>query len=150
MIRNPQAIFLSIFGICSNNNNIIGRQNIETICNYLIAITAEINPTLPHKKNILKVLCYLSEYHNNLKSFKHMTRSDILAYLDSLRRPEASDPQHKWIGTYNLRQMYFLRFFRWLYNPEIKPDDRPTPDIMKNIPQLKRLEHTTIKPTECR
>ena len=34
-----------------------------------------------------------------------MTREDILSYLDSLRKPEGSDPYHKWIGTYNLRSV---------------------------------------------
>ena len=109
---------------------------------------AEVNSSLMHKKNIMQVLCYLSEHHNNLKSFRQMTSNDVLSYLDTLRRSESSYPYHKWIGTYNLRQIYFLRFFKWLYNPDIKPDDRPTPDVMKNICQLKRREHTTIKPTD--
>jgi hypothetical protein len=31
---------------------------------------------------------------------KEMNREDILSFLDSLRKPEVSDPQHKWVGTY--------------------------------------------------
>jgi hypothetical protein len=102
----------------------IGRQNIETICNYLIAVNAEINPSIMYKINKLQVLCLLSEFHNNQKSFLQMTRNDILDYLDNLCRPEASDPEHKWIGTYNLRRIYFLRFFKWLYNPDLNPKER--------------------------
>jgi hypothetical protein len=86
--------------------NKIGRQNIETICDYLIAMNAEINPSLMHKRNQMQVLCYLSEFHNNQKLFTKMTSNDILAYLDSFRKPEASDPNHQWIGTYNLRRIY--------------------------------------------
>jgi hypothetical protein len=113
--------------------NKIGRQNIETICDYLIAMNAEINPSLMHKRNQMQVLCYLSEYHNNQKPFREMTSNDILAYLDSFRKPEASDPNHQWIGTYNLRRIYFIRFFKWLYNPNLNPNDRPYPDVMRNI-----------------
>ena len=111
-------------------------------------MNAEINPSLMHKRNQMQVLCYLSEYHNNQKPFREMTSNDILAYLDSFRKPEASDPNHQWIGTYNLRRIYFIRFFKWLYNPNLNPNDRPYPDVMRNISQLKRLEHTIIKPTD--
>lgn len=42
---------------------LLRRQNIETICNYIIAMNAEINPVLARKKEQLQVLCYyLSEY----------------------------------------------------------------------------------------
>jgi|SRR5215213_3428898 len=121
-----------------NNYNKIGRQNIETICDYLIAMTTEVNPSLMHKRNQMQVLCYLSEHYNNLKPFKQMTSNDIISYLDTLRKPESLDSDHKWIGTYNLRRVYFIRFFKWLYNSNlINPDKRLMPNVMKNIPQLK-------------
>ena len=131
------------------NNKIVGLQNIEAICDYTIAMNAEVNPSLMHKRNQMQVLCLLSEHHNNQILFSDMTSNDILSYMDTLRKPEASDPNHAWIGTYNLRRTYFLRFFKWLYNPNLRPQDRPTPNkVMGNILQLKRLEHTTIKPTD--
>jgi hypothetical protein len=74
----------------NNNTKIIesvGKQNIEAICDYFIAMKAEVNPTIMRKKKIMQVLCYLSEHHNNLKPFKEMTSNDILSYLDSLRKP---------------------------------------------------------------
>jgi hypothetical protein len=37
-----------------------------------------------------------------------MAREQILGFLDSLRKPEASDPLHKWIGTYNLFRVFFV------------------------------------------
>jgi hypothetical protein len=33
-------------------------------------------------------------------------------YLNSLRKTESDDPNHKWIGTYNTRQMAINKFFR--------------------------------------
>ena len=108
-------------------------SNIETICDYILAINAESNPSLNHKRNQLQVLCYLSEYCGNQTPFIKMTRNNILSYLDSLRRPEESDPLHKWIGTYNLRKAYISHFFRWLYNPNLSPRNR-SPTLILTLP----------------
>ena len=53
-----------------------------------------------------------------------MARDDIWRYLDSHRRSEESDPLHKWIGTYNLRRVYLLRFFKWFCYPELEQKKR--------------------------
>src|SRR5215216_3297958 len=47
--------------------NIERKENIKTICNYLIAMNAEINPNIMYKKNQMQILCFLSEFHNNKK-----------------------------------------------------------------------------------
>jgi hypothetical protein len=39
-----------------------------------------------------------------------------MSYLNFLRKTDLEDPPHKWIGTYNTRQMVLSNFFRWLYN----------------------------------
>ena len=110
--------------------NIKLKENIEVICDYIIAMYAEINPSVMHRKNQLMVLSHLSDFCNNQKLFSKMTRNDVLGYLDSLRKPESSDPYHKWIGTYNLQRIYFLRFFKWLHHPSIEPKNRPTPEVI--------------------
>jgi hypothetical protein len=38
-----------------------------------------------------------------------MTKQDTLNFLNSLKKPEATDPNHKSIGTYNGRQMILSR-----------------------------------------
>lgn len=122
--------------------------NAMTICNYILAMRTEINPARHYKQSTIQVLCFLSTFHNQQKTFAEMTREDIVLYLDSLHRPESIDPQHKFIGTYNLRRVIFLRFFRWLYSPNIPQSARKTPEVMKNIPKLRRKEITTIKPSD--
>ena len=77
-----------------------------------------------------------------------MTKQHILAYLDSLRKPEASDPLHKWIGTYNLYAVLIGKFFRWLYYPDLEPAKRPKPACIQNISQLKRKEKSIYKPSD--
>ena len=123
------------------------KQNALTISKYLLAMNSEINPSVSHKESQLKTLCYLSDFHNQ-KVFSNMRREDILMYLDTHRRPEESDPLHKWIGTHNLRRIYLMRFFKWLYYPELEPSKRPIPDVVKNIPSFKRKEQSIYKPTD--
>ena len=78
-----------------------------------------------------------------------MTRQDTIEYLDALRKPESVDPMHKWIGTYEASRVILLRFFRWLYHPDVTPHKtRPKPDVVSNIPKIKRREISTYKPTD--
>ena len=86
---------------------------------------------------------------NNNKTFLQMTRDDVLTYLGKSRKPEDIDPMHKWIGTYNLRRGYLLRFFKRLYNPNLEPNKRPIPQhVIGNIPSFKRKEKSIYKPTD--
>ena len=41
-----------------------------------------------------------------------------------------------------------MRFFKWLYYPDIESDKRPKPEVIENIPQLKRKEQSIYKPTD--
>ncbi len=118
-----------------------------TLCNYLMAMKAEINPSRNYKATTLKVLCYLSKFHKN-KPFEEMDRDDALFYLDSLHKTEILDPQHKSVGTYNFRRAVLLRFFKWLYSPNEEQDRRKKPPVVQNVPKLKRKEISTIKPSD--
>ena len=76
-----------------------------------------------------------------------MTKEDLLNYLNSIRKPSSLDPTHKSIGTWNSRQMLFLKFFRWLHNPdESDLKKRQTPDCMNGIKHLPRKEKSPYKP----
>jgi hypothetical protein len=92
-------------------------------------------------------LCELSKFVNN-KEFRQITREDLIQYMDKFRRPESVDPLHKWIGTYNLLLTLLVKFFRWLYYPDLEPKDRPRPEVIQNMPQLKRNEKSIYKPSD--
>jgi integrase/recombinase XerD len=78
-----------------------------------------------------------------------MTRQDVIDFLDRLRKPEQVDPLHKWVGMYEISRIVLLRFFKWLHYPDFVPHSkRPKPDVMQNIPQIKRREISTYKPTD--
>ncbi len=41
-----------------------------------------------------------------------------------------------------------MRFFKWLYYPDIQPAERPKPSVVENIFQLKRKEQSVYKPSD--
>lgn len=121
------------------------QENASIICDYIIAEQTEINIKESTKEGKIKVLIWLSNYFRN-KSFRQLTKQDILDYLNSLRKPVSEDPTHKWIGSYNGRQMILNKFFRWLYNSN-EPDSkkRITPPCMMGIRKLPRQEKSPYK-----
>ncbi|HEU4445511.1 MAG TPA: hypothetical protein VFR94_12640 [Nitrososphaeraceae archaeon] len=123
-----------------------GKDNIETIVRYIAAIKSEVNPSDNYRKDLIALLSRLSKYHDN-KPFRDLTREDVIAFLDTHRKTETQDPLHKWIGSYNLFHGYLLRFFKWLYYPDIEPRKRPKPSVVENLPQLKRKEKSIYKPS---
>jgi site-specific recombinase XerD len=82
------------------------------------------------------------------KDFKDVTRDDIISFLNSLRKSESQDPNHKWIGTYNLYLITIGTFFKWFYHPKIEPKERPKPDVLLNLKQLKRKENLHTNPKQ--
>jgi len=123
------------------------KENAMIICNYIQSMKQELNLSDSYRGDVIIVLCNFSMFFK--KSFKEGTREDILSFLNSFRTPEALDPLHKWIGTYNIFRMHLMRFFRWLYYPNIYPSkNRAKPPPIENIPQLKRKEKSIYKPTD--
>jgi integrase/recombinase XerD len=120
--------------------------NAQAIVDFVMTLNTEINPSKNYRKSIIAVLCRLSKY--NGKNYNDMTRQDILDFLDSFRKSEASDPLHKWIGTYNLFRIILIKFFKWLYSSDIESEKRIKPPIVENIPQLKRKEKSVYKPSD--
>jgi integrase len=145
--RKIDLITVGLRSEISRNLRSISPENITTIVSYILSMKTEINPSDNYRKDSIGLLTKFSRFHDN-KAFKQMVREDILSFLDSFRRPESSDPLHKWIGTYNIYRLHLLRFFKWLYCPDIEPDKRPKPSIVENIPQLKRKEKSIYQPTD--
>jgi integrase len=125
----------------------VSKKNAVIIADYISSMQTEINPSDRYKEAIIKLLCKFSQ-SNKDKPFKQITRQEVIAYLDSVRKSETVDHLHKWIGTYNLYGIYFLRFFKWLYYPDVEPNKRAKPPVVDNIPQLKRKEQSIYKPSD--
>jgi integrase/recombinase XerD len=126
----------------------ITHENCKTIIDYILVFIQESNPAQEYRNNTIFRLKKLAEFHNP-KRFRDMTRDDVIEYLDSLRKPESVDPLHKWKGNHELTRIVFIRFFRWLYYPDIVPHSkRPKPEVMAGIGKIKRMEEETYKPTD--
>jgi integrase len=123
------------------------KENALTLASYIISLNSEVNPSNNYRREIIDKLSRFSIYCDKTL-FKDITREQLLKFLDSLRKPEDSDPLHKWIGTYNLHRLHFLRFFKWLHYPDIEQRKRPKPPLVENIPQLKRKEISIYKPSD--
>jgi hypothetical protein len=125
----------------------IGAINGATIVDYIATMKIEVNLSDHYRKSVVELLCKFSKYNNN-KSFKDITRTNIITFLDTFRKTDTQDPLHKWIGTYNNFRIHLMRFFKWLYSPDIEPDKRSKPAVVENIPQLKRNEKSIYKPSD--
>jgi integrase/recombinase XerD len=129
----------------------IAENDALTICYYIASMKTEVNLSDNYRASLVKVLSKFSTFcsnKGNKQSFKELRREDIVAFLDSFRRTEAIDPLHTWIGTYNLYRIHLMRFFKWLYYPDIEPDKRPKPEVVNNIPRLRRKEQSIYKPSD--
>ena len=81
----------------------------EVIEEYLTVMRREVNPSKEYQRLTRFVLSKID--------VMTATQTDIMKFLDSLRKPESVDPMHKWIGTYNLYIIILKRFFKWFNNP---------------------------------
>jgi len=130
-----------------NLRNQMSVKNADTICNYIIDMKTEINPTTNYITDSIRTPYILSRYLKN-KPFREVARQDIIDFLDSVRKPETLDPMHKWIGTRNLYLVHLVRFFKWLYYPDTEHSKRPKPEIVQNISRLRRKEKSIYKPSD--
>lgn len=129
------------------NLDISNKQNADTICKYILVEQAEFNIKNSTKEGKIKVLVWLSNYFDDKKSFREMTKEDILSYLNNLRKPQGQD--NGWINSYNNRQMIFLKFFKWLYNQDQTDNrERKTPACMSGIKRLIKREKSSYKPSD--
>jgi hypothetical protein len=126
---------------------IIPEENATIIADYISAARIEVNLSDHYRKDLIQVLSLFSRYTGN-KHFRQMTQNDIISFLESFRKTDAADPLHKWIGTCNVFRIHLMRFFKWLYFPDIEPSKRPKPPMLENIPRLRRKEKSVYKPSD--
>jgi integrase/recombinase XerD len=156
MLKNPHDIEIDtklgtiIKGL---NNEIlnglrsISNENASIIVDYILTMITETNPSDSYKKANIRLLYSFSKYSRN-KPFKSITRDEVISFLNARRKPESSDPLHKWVGTYNIYRVCLIRFFKWLYFPNKEQNKRSKPKVVNNIPALPRKEKSIYKPSD--
>ncbi len=124
----------------------IQTQNQKIINDYIQARQTETNLASSTQVVTSDTLNRFSRFVN--KNFNDVTRNDIISFLNSVRKSETQDFIHKWIGTYNLYLMTISTFFKWLYHPDLSPKERPKPEVLLNVKQLKRKDTSSYKPSD--
>ncbi len=81
--------------------NMSNKENSLIIANYILALRTEVNVSVRYQTLIIKLLTYFNKF-NKETHFGDANRENVLSFLQSYRKPEALDLQHKWVGTYNL------------------------------------------------
>jgi hypothetical protein len=123
-------------------------HNAQIVCDFITAEYNEQNVRLGTRLTHIKIMCSFIRYLKN-KDFQLITKADVLSYLNALRKHDSVDPTHKWIGTYNTRQMVLSKFFRWLYNQnEADHNKWLTPPCMQGVKILARKERSPYKPSD--
>ena len=117
------------------------------ICDYMVASAIEMKMANEYRQSILNTVITLARSLPR-KAFKDFTRADVVAYMNRFKKGESEDPKHKWIGTYNTNLINVVKFFRWLYAPDIGPRERPKPTVVQNLPSLRRKEIFVYDPSD--
>jgi integrase len=124
-------------------------RNTNFICEYILSEQTRFNIKDSTKEGKIKTLVWLSSHFGHKKSFDKLNQTEILSYLNHLRKPFSQDPNQRWVGSYNARQLIFSSFFRWLHNrEESNPKNYSTPHCMSGIKRLPRKEKTPYKPSD--
>jgi integrase len=125
---------------------VMDKEQASVICDYVLAVKSETKLSDNYRISILNTLIPLSLHGN--KRWKDFTRADIIRYLNHFRKDESVDPSHRWIGAYNTSLINIIRFFRWLYNPDLEPTKRPKPTVVQNLSKFRRREISLYKPSD--
>ena len=123
-------------------------KHITVISDYISALRSEIKLSDKYRESILTTLMTLSRCVGKSKGFRDFILKDVIRYLDQFRKEESIDPTHKWIGTYNANLINVIKFFRWLYSPNLEPTKRPKPEVVHNLARFKRREISGYKPSD--
>lgn len=113
---------------------------------YLMAMRIEGNCNTHYEKDISHTINSLERFVN--KDIRRVTTEDVVKFLNHFKKPEELDPLHKSIGTYNIHLGRLIRFFKWVYYPDLPPSQRPRPPIVANLRTIKRKEKSIYKPTD--
>ncbi len=126
----------------------VNPENATLICDYVLSEQISFNIKESTKEGKIKILVWLSGFLGN-KPFIDMERSDILSFLTKLKKPISEDPKQTWIGSYNIRQLIIVSFFKWSFSPsEYDYRLRKTPDCVKGIKKLPNKNNIRYTPSD--
>jgi integrase len=93
------------------------------------------------KIGYIDALVRLARYHGHKKSFKEMSKEDIVdGYLRSLKKDFSADTKEKWVNSHNTKGAKYLVFWKWWTQHDLKKEERQTPPQLKGYRAAKRKD----------
>jgi hypothetical protein len=131
----------------------LSKKNASTVCDYIISNKRESNVGIHSVKLKIQTLVNFSEFIGTNKVLSKestdVTKEDVHMFLERYRKDERADSLHKWIGTYNLKLVILLQFFKWLYDPDNPdPKSRKAPSIIAGLKRYRRKEESIYTPDD--
>jgi len=114
----------------------------------MMALATEMKMSDNHRQSILNTMITLAKSISKNKGFKDFTRADNVAYMNHFKKDDSEDPKHRWISIYNANLVNVIKFFRWLYYPDIGPKERPRPAVVQDLTRFKRKEISGYDPSD--
>ena len=96
-------------------HQLTNQKNAELICQFH-EFMKENGATERHQNNNLKTILSYTQFLDARLLLDVNIREDILSFLQTKIKDKVSDPDQKWITTYNDYLHRIKHFFRWMYN----------------------------------
>lgn len=125
----------------------LSEENKKIVTDYILDSITQNNIAVGTKRAHLINMVYLVRHWKGM-SLRKMKADHVDTYLQRIRRSKDVDPDEKWISTHNHRAMSYLKFFKWLYFPNVDPEQRKKPAVVSNIVFYKRKAKTNIRPED--
>ena len=127
--------------------NVANREAIVAFHAYLMSNDLSVH----HINNNLKAIISFANYVGPETSFHDTTsRQTVISFLDTKRKPVDTDPEMRWITTWNHYLNRLRLFFRWFHNRYIRSTDESigepdweTPDVVR-IKSRKRIDKVQL------
>jgi integrase/recombinase XerD len=98
-------------------SNDINRQTIYEYHKYLVSRDTSTN----YQKDNVKLVYMFAKFLGGSQTFKDVKDTETLvAFLDTRRKSKETDPEQKWITTWNDYLWRLKLFYRWLSNVKLK------------------------------
>jgi len=141
LTTKPETIVRQIEGLSKNHS--------VPLLRFKDWLVEEEDSSLANATNYLRVLKLFSNDIRE-KEFKDITREDVLEFLDKRKKSPETDPEKKWVRTWNDYLARLVGFYRWLYNHEITRErqDWKTPEPLCSIKKKKNRRDSSYTPND--
>ncbi len=125
-------------------------QDKAALADFIIDCYEQQNVAPKTRKSYVTAMIYLSRHLCHKKHFAEMTREEIFSYLNTLKKDSGSSSSNNagfksWINTYNHCASIIAKFYKWYTQPDLRPNERQLPPILRGLTYFHNKEKTPVK-----